>query len=216
MKSITNIRRNLALTFALIGLGVLLSASAAHRPPQTPVTAGANEIILNIDPAQSTVHYSVSSNLHTVHGTFAVKRGSLEVDPVSGKASGEILVDAASGQSGNNSRDKKMHKDVLESGRFADIVFRPDRIEGTVRTEGDSHAQLHGRLLLHGAEHEVTVPVQAELKADQWKGNAQFGIPFVDWGMKNPSNFLLKLEHTVNVEVEMAGTMQRPSAAVRP
>jgi polyisoprenoid-binding protein YceI len=211
-----SLRRNLAATLALIGLGVLLSASAAHRPPQAAADAGANEIVLNIDPAQSTVHYTISSSLHTVHGTFAVKRGTLQIDPANGKATGEIVVDAASGQSGNDSRDKKMHKEVLESTRFTEIVFRPDRLEGTVRQQGSSTAQIHGNFVLHGGEHQVTIPVQAELKSDQWKGTAHFSIPYNDWGLKNPGNFLLKVDHTVSIEVDMAGKVQSQSAAAQP
>src|ERR1700731_3132143 len=128
------VRRNLMLCAALFGVAVVLSASAAHQPPQSPASAAsANEIILNVNPAQSAVHYTVSSSLHTVHGTFALKRGALRLDRSTGKASGEIVVDAISGESGNNSRDKRMHKEVLESTRFADIVFRPDHLEGALQ-----------------------------------------------------------------------------------
>jgi polyisoprenoid-binding protein YceI len=215
MKSIAR-RRHLVSAFGLLGVGVLLSASAAHRPPQAPPAAGPNEIVLAIDPQQSTVHYSISSSLHTVHGTFAVRHGSLLIDPASGKTTGEIVVDAASGQSGNDSRDKKMHKEVLESARFTDIIFRPDHIEGPVQPRSSLNAQLHGNFVLHGAQHEVTIPVQAELQSDTWKGTAHFVVPYNDWGLKNPGNFLLKVEHTVNIEVDMAGTMQSPSAATEP
>ena len=139
------IRRNLAMCGAVFGLAVVLSASAAHRPPQAPASAAsANEIILTVNPAQSAVHYTVSSSLHTVHGTFALKRGILHLDPVTGKATGEIVVDAISGESGNDSRDKRMHKEVLESNRFTDIVFRPDRVEGALQPQGSSSPQLHG------------------------------------------------------------------------
>src|ERR1700720_981177 len=113
--SLQIVRRNITLCAALGGFAVLLSASAAHRPPQATSSLSAKEIVLTIDPSRSTVHYSVSSSLHTVHGTFSVRRGMLRLDPVSGKAAGEIVVDAASGQSGSDSRDKKMHKEVLES-----------------------------------------------------------------------------------------------------
>jgi hypothetical protein len=193
---------------------VLLSASAAHRPPQA-AAASAKEIVLNIDPAQSSVHYSVSSSLHTVHGTFAVKRGTLRLDPSGGKAAGEIVVDAVSGQSGNNSRDKKMHKEVLESARFTDIIFRPDHVEGAVQPQGASSAQLHGVCVLHGSEHELTVPVRAELNSESWKGTATFSVPYNDWGLRNPGNFLLKVDHTVDIEVEMAGSMQAQAAAAK-
>ena len=208
------IRRNLTVCGAVFGLAVLLSDSAAHRPPQAPAMASTSEIVLTVDPAQSSVHYTVSSSLHTVHGTFAVKRGTLRLDPATGKATGEIVVDAISGQSGNDSRDKKMHKEVLESARFTDIIFRPDRVDGTVQAQGASSAQLHGVCVLHGSEHELTAPVRAELASGLWKGTATFSVPYNDWGLKNPGNFLLKVDHTVNIEVQMAGSIgaQGPSA----
>jgi hypothetical protein len=210
------IRRNLCVLAALFGLAVLLSASAAHRPPQSLAVASANEIVLIVDPAQSSVHYTVSSSLHTVHGTFALKRGTLRLDPATGKAAGEIVVDALSGQSGNDSRDKKMHKEVLESARFTDIIFRPDRVEGAVQPQGGSSAQLHGVCVLHGGEHELTTPVRVELTSGQWKGTATFSVPYNDWGLKNPGNFLLKVDHTVSVEVQMAGSMQAQAASAKP
>jgi polyisoprenoid-binding protein YceI len=216
MMSWQTIRRNLTLCCGVLVLAVLLSASAAHRPPQAPVAASAAEIVLTVDPAQSSVHYTVSSSLHSVHGTFAVKRGTLRLDPATGKASGEIVVDAVSGQSGNDSRDKKMHKEVLESARFTDIIFRPDRVQGAVQAQGTSSAQLHGVCMLHGSEHELLASVRAELTSNQWKGTASFSVPYNDWGLKNPGNFLLKVDHTVNIEVQMAGSIQAQAASAKP
>ncbi len=209
------IRRNLIVCAAVFGLAVLLSASAAHRPPQAPA-ASANEVVLAVDSAQSTVHYTVGSSLHAVHGTFALKRGTLRLDPATGKATGEIVVDAISGQSGNDSRDKKMHKEVLESARFTDIIFRPDHVEGTVQPQGTSSVQLHGVCVLHGSEHELTAHVRAELTSGQWKGSATFSVPYNDWGLKNPGNFLLKVDHTVTIEVQLAGSIQAQAASAKP
>src|ERR1700676_877881 len=212
-----NTRRNLSMCGALFGIGVVLSASAAHRSPQVPASLpSASEIVLNVDPATSAVHYTVSSSLHMVHGTFALKRGILHIDPATSKASGEIVVDAISGESGNNSRDKRMHKEVLESARFTDIVFRPDRVEGTVQPQGSSTPQLHGFFVLHGSKHEITVPVQAELGSDQWKGTASFSVPYTDWGLKNPGNFLLKVDRAVSINVQMAGSIQTQAASAKP
>jgi hypothetical protein len=105
-----------------------------------------------------------------------------------------------------------MHKDILESARFTDIVFRPHRIEGKVAPQGESAVQLHGVFLLHGAEHEFTVPVQANLAADHWSATANFSIPFIDWGLKNPSNWLLKVDHAVTVELDLKGTFQNAAS----
>ena len=70
--------------------------------------------------------------------------------------------------------------------------------------------QVHGILVLHGSEHELTVPVQAELAADHWTGNGKFSVPFIDWGLKNPSNFFNKVDHAVEIELELQGSLQSP------
>lgn len=194
-----------ALTSAL-GL-VLLSASAAHRPPVF-ARAAATEIVLELDPAQSKLHWTLGSTLHTVHGGFAIKRGTLRFDPASGRARGQIVADATSGETGNDSRDKKMHKEILESARYTDIVFRADRVDGNVSPEGTSSVQVHGTFLLHGAEHEMTVPVHADLSANHWKANAKFAVPYIAWGLKSPNTFLLKADPSVDVDLEMSGNVQ--------
>jgi polyisoprenoid-binding protein YceI len=161
-----------------------------------------------LDPAQSKIHWTLDSTLHTVHGTFSFKRGAVRFDPLTGKASGEIVADAMSGASGNASRDKKMHREVLESARYSEVIFRPNRIEGKVLPQGTSTVQVHGTFVLHGSQHELDVPVQAELAGDRWKGLAKFSVPFVDWGLRNPSSFFLRVNHNVNIELEMSGTLQ--------
>ena len=185
----------------------VLMALPQHAAPQTTATA-AGPLVFEVDPAQSNVQWTLGSSLHTVHGTFALKRGSLQVDPATGKASGEIVVDATSGKSGNDGRDRKMHKDVLESGRFGKIAFRPDSLAGKLETQGESTVQVHGVFALHGSEHELTVPVQANLAADHWSCSAKFSVPFIEWGLKNPSTWLLKVEHSVTVELELKGTLK--------
>jgi polyisoprenoid-binding protein YceI len=184
---------------------IVVSALPQHAAPR-PSTS---EIVLGLDPARSEVHWTLGSTVHTVHGTFAFKKGTLRLDTSTGKASGEIAVDATSGSSGNDSRDKKMHNEVLESGRYSQVIFRPDRVEGKIAPQGKFTVQVHGLLALHGSEHELTVPVQAEFAGDHWTGSAKFNVPFIDWGLKNPSNFFLKVNHAVEIELEMKGSLQR-------
>src|SRR5450755_4001196 len=111
---------------ALATLACALLLPAARTPAQPQATeAIASEIVLTVNPAQSTVHWSVDSSLHLVHGTFAVKSGSVHFDPQTGRAGGEIVVFATSGESGNDSRDARMHKEILETAKYPDAVFRP-------------------------------------------------------------------------------------------
>jgi polyisoprenoid-binding protein YceI len=159
------------------------------------------------------VHYTVDTTLHTVHGTFNLKSGNVHLDPNSGKASGEIIVFATSGDSGNTSRDERMHKEILQTQQYPDAVFRPTQVEGKVSRTGASDVQLHGVILLHGQEHEMVSAVHADLAADHWTGTGKFDVPYIQWGIKDPSNWLLKVKPVVHVEVEMAGSANQTSAA---
>ncbi len=188
---------------------VVLSALPQHAAPQTP----ASEIVLGIDPSQSKVHWTLGSTVHTVHGSFAFKKGNLQLDTSTGKASGEFVVDATSGNSGNDGRDKKMHKEVLESARYAEVIFRPDRVDGKITPQDTFTVQVHGVFVLHGSEHELTVPIRAELAGDHWTGSAKFNVPFIDWGLKNPSNFFLKVNHSVEIDLELKGSLQSHTAS---
>jgi len=179
--------------------------------PQTPppaVQTNPGEVTLNLDPAQSKLQWTLGSTLHTVHGTFALKRGAVKFDPASGSASGEFVADATSGESGNEGRDKKMHREILESARYTEVIFRPSRIEGKVLTQGSSNVQVRGTFLLHGSEHELDMPVQAELNGNRWKGSAKFRVPYIQWGLKSPNTFLLKADPAVEIDLEMSGTLQ--------
>ena len=193
---------------ALVGLAVFLSASAA--PPRVYVeqitAAASSELSLVVDPDQSKVHWTVDSTLHTVHGTFALKGGTLQFDPDTGKAGGEIIVLTTSGDSGNSSRDEKMHKVVLESAKYPDALFRPTQVEGEVAGSGSSDVKLHGVFVLHGSEHELIVPVHAEMSSGKWKAVAKFEVPYIKWGLKDPSNWLLKVKPAVQVDLDLAGT----------
>ena len=194
-----------------LGVAFLVALPVLIALPQHAAPQSASSLSFTIDPGQSSVHWTLGSSLHTVHGTFALKRGSLQVDPATGKASGEIVVDATSGESGNDGRDKKMHKEVLESGKFGEIIFRPDHITGKLEPHGESRIQIHGVFVSHGSQHEMTVPAEANLSGDHWAGSAKFSVPFIEWGLKNPSTWLLKVDHSVSVELELKGTVQTQS-----
>ena len=199
------------LAAILVGLRLFLSASAAPPPQSAQIAAqpaAASALSLTLDPSQSKVHWTLPGSLHTVHGTFALTRGALHFDRDSGKAGGEIVANAKSGQSGNESRDSRMHKEILETAKYPDVVFRPAQVEGKVAADGSSDVKVHGTLFVHGSDHETTALVHAELAGETWKGTAKFDVPYVEWGIKNPSNFLIKASKVVGIEVEMAGRVQ--------
>ncbi len=165
-----------------------------------------------IDSAQTKVEFTLSDVLHTVHGTFHLTSGTLRLDAATGKASGELVVDARTGDSGSPARDKRMHANILESGKYPQIVFRPDRVEGKLAVEGKSQVQLHGMFAIHGAEHEVTVPASVDAEDGRYSVTTTFKVPYVKWGMKNPSNLILRVSDTVEITVH---TVARATIASR-
>jgi polyisoprenoid-binding protein YceI len=177
------------------------------------LSGSAQDKALQLDPSHTSVIFTLGDVLHTVHGTFRLKRGSLELEPSSGKVSGEIVVDAGSGDSGSGMRDRKMNKEVLESGRYPEIVFHPDRVDGAVASQGKSGVQVHGVFTIHGVAHEITVPAEVEMSADHWTATVHFTVPYAQWGMKNPSTLFLKVKDSVEIDLVAAGNVVRPSIA---
>jgi polyisoprenoid-binding protein YceI len=80
---------------------------------------------MTVDPASSNVTFALTGTGHEVHGTFHVSQGTINFDRNSPGVSGSVVVSAASGESGEKSRDKKMHSDVLDVAHYADVTFEP-------------------------------------------------------------------------------------------
>lgn len=173
------------------------------------VPACAADYSLDLRPASTKVQWTLGDVLHTVHGTFNLKRGNIDFDPESGKASGHLVVDVASGNSGSDARDRRMHANVLESAKYPEATFTPSHIEGTLAVPGTSKVKVHGSFTIHGASHEVTMDVQAAVVGDEIHATIAFDIPYVAWGMKDPSNFFLKVEKIVRVSIEATGQLQK-------
>jgi polyisoprenoid-binding protein YceI len=212
-KVLTHGRSVLAVGVFCVATSYCAGPLAAPKHPQA--AAAAKEISVTLDPAKTAVHWTLPTTLHTVHGTFVLKHGQLQLDPATGKATGEIIVDATSGKSGNDSRDSKMHHDVLESGKYNDIVFRPESFSGAILPSGNSTITLKGTFSLHGADHAMTLPVQVIFGENSWTGTCSFSVPFLEWGLKNPSTFLLKVKPDVQIEFESGGSLQ-PTGTTHP
>ena|ERR1700720_4465197 len=168
----------------------------------------AAQTAVELDPARTVVTFTLHDVLHTVHGTFKLKHGNMTFDPATGKAAGEIVVDTTSGASGNDGRDRRMHKEILESARFADAIFTPDRVSGQLAPQGESQIDAHGMFQIHGSSHELTLHFRVQTTGEELSASTGFTIPYVLWGLKNPSNFLLKVSDKVDVNVQAVGRVK--------
>lgn len=186
--------------FALL-LAVVLAAAGIAAP------ALAADRSLTLDPAACTLTFLLDTTFHEVHGTMKVKGGTIRFDPATGAASGEITVDATSAATGNGRRDKTMHGDILESGKFPTIVFKVERVEGTLPAGAPAEMKLHGVMTLHGAPHPVTMPATVRIEAGLVRAEAHLTVPYVEWGLADPSFLFVRAAKTVDVAITAQGRL---------
>jgi polyisoprenoid-binding protein YceI len=158
-----------------------------------------------VTPDASQIAFSLGGNTHHVNGTFHVQSGSIDFDRTAQKISGSIIVAAGSGNSGEPSRDKKMNSDVLDTAHFAEVSFVPQSYTGTIAPSGDSTIQVTGIFTLHGTPHDLTVPMQIHMDGDKLSARGQFTVPYVKWGLKDPSVFILKVAKEVGIDLTLVG-----------
>ncbi len=180
-------------------IGCLLSASAMA------LAADAGLKNVSLDPEKTQIKWELDGVVHNTHGTFRLKQCHISLDPSTGTVSGEAVVDATSGESGDSARDRRMHKEVLESSKYPEIRFVPERIDGKFAVQGSSSLKISGIFEVHGGKHAITVPADLKVDGNQISGNVRFEIPYVEWGMKDPSTFLLRVDKKVKIELDAVG-----------
>jgi len=173
----------------------------------TALTGWGEELVLTLQPDKCQIHFTLDSTLHTVHGEMALDEGSITFDPTTGVANGKIVIDATRTVTGNGKRDHKMHAEVLESARFPSIVFSVSAVQGRLEQEGASELQLSGTVSVHGASHAVSFPAHVVRTGDQISATATVTVPFVEWGMQDPSVFVFRVDKQVLVDLEVRGPL---------
>lgn len=167
----------------------------------------AQQETMTVNPSASSLAFALTGSGHEVHGTFHVQSGSIEFDRSAPKISGKIVVSAASGDSGDKGRDSKMHNDVLDVSHYADVTFAPRSYQGTIAPSGDSTIQISGTFTLHGTPHDITVPMQLQFDGANVTAKGSFIVPYVKWGLKDPSIFILKVAKEVRIDLNLVGTI---------
>lgn len=162
---------------------------------------------LAVNPDTSQIAFTLGGSGHHVQGTFHVQRGSIDFDPSAQKISGSVVVDAASGNSGEPGRDKNMNSSVLDTAHFAEVTFAPSSYQGTIAPSGDSTIQVSGVFTLHGTPHDLTLPMQIHIDGANLAAKGHFTVPYVKWGLKDPSIFILKVAKEVDIDLTLAGRL---------
>src|ERR1700744_1140636 len=181
--------------YAILLGALLFAASVPQLCAQNP---SPQKITVHLDPANTQIRWTLSDPLHTVHGTFALKGGLITFDPQTGVAQGEVLVDVASGQSGSHARDLRMQKDVLESAKFPQAIFHPEKVAGSIRSGTLQNVTITGTFTIHGGDHPLQLSMGIQITGKEAVATTHFVVPYVAWGMKDPSNFMLHVQKQVD------------------
>jgi polyisoprenoid-binding protein YceI len=173
-----------------------------------PVAAAPDKLVLT--PDNTKISFLLKASDHDVNGTLKLKEGELSFERGSATASGHVVMDATSAETANAKRDKKMHAQVLETKDHPAFVFDITGLSAPLAASGASHVDLVGKLAIHGATHDVTVPADVTLDGGKVKATATITIPYVEWGMKDPSFLWLTVEKTVAVTIAVDASASTP------
>ena len=120
---------------------------------------------------------------------------------------GTAVVATGSGITGNDSRDKKMKKDILKVEQFTTVSFAPKTYTGTIGASGDSTIEVTGVFTLLDTPHDLTIPMQVHIDNSKATAKAQFVVPYVQWSLKNPSFLIWKADNDVSIDLNLIGTL---------
>jgi polyisoprenoid-binding protein YceI len=188
------LRRNALKPFALFALAMLLAPVALAQDQTFVVNADGSEVKMTLKTTNE-----------LVNGTFHVQSGVIDFDPGAAKIGGSVVVAAGTGKTGNDSRDRKMNKDILNVQQYTTITFSPKSYTGTIAPDGDSRIQVTGVFTLLGTPHDLTIPMQIHRGGANCTMKAHFVVPYVQWGLKDPSFMVWKAEKQVDVDLNLAG-----------
>jgi polyisoprenoid-binding protein YceI len=191
---------------AALALGLALAARAQAEPQR-----------LALDPEASELDFALGATLHTVHGSLRLLGGELALDFERGAISGRVILDATSARTGIEARDRRLHEEVLESGRFPQIVFLPRDLKVLRRAGEEMEAQVTGAVQIRGLEREIAIPLRARIAPDgRVEIEGSFSVPYVRWGLRDVSNLLLRVEPEVEVTLRARGRLAGDQPAALP
>jgi polyisoprenoid-binding protein YceI len=185
-------------SFAGLVLAVLIAPAALAQHRTFVVNSDASEVRMTL----KTTH-------EVVNGAFHIQSGSIEFDRGAPQMSGSVIVLSGSGKTGNDSRDKKMYKDILKVQQYATVSFVPRTYTGAIAASGDSTIQVTGTFTLLGQPHEITIPMLVHLEVAGATARAHFVVPYVQWGLKNPSFLIWKADDDVAIDLNLAGRISK-------
>lgn len=197
--------------------GLALAVAAAALPAPIPHAGPAGLLTLAIDPARSALGFTISRPGETIEGRVHAFSGQVTVDPEHpGSGASVILrVEAASLETGNRIRDRKMRNSHLEVDRFPAILFRSSSVEVSREAADDPEvagaepgplipgqrrrALLKGVLSLHGVDREILFPAAIRYDNGTLTAEGDLSLRLTDHAIPLPRFLWIVLDDEVKV-----------------
>ena len=162
-----------------------------------------------VNPDASQIKITLNTTHEVVIGAFHVQSGSIQFDRNTPNMSGSVVVLAGSGNTGNGSRDKRMNKEILKVEQYANVTFEPKNYTGAIAPSGDSSIQATGTFTLLGTPHQITIPLLVHLEGTTATAKAHFVVPYIQWGLKDPSFLIWKADKDVAIDLFLTGALSK-------
>jgi hypothetical protein len=65
---------------------------------------------------------------------------------------------------------------------------------------------------MHGKSKPVSMPLEVQLQDGAGSADGGFSVKYQEWGMKNPSTFILRVNDTVKIHVHTMGKITAGTA----
>ena len=95
--------------------------------------------------------------------------------------------------------EKTMREEVLEIGKYPQMVFKSTRIDAEKTGEGQYRARISGNLTLHGVTRSLPITAQLTLSGNTLRARGQFSLKQSDYNIKRVS----VAAGTINVKDEL-------------
>jgi hypothetical protein len=66
-----------------------------------------------------------------------------------------------------------------------------------------------GIFTLLGTPHEIAIPILVHLDGATATAKAHFVVPYVQWGLKNPSFMIWKADDDIAIDLSLAGRLSK-------
>jgi len=148
-----------------------------------------------------------------VNGSLRIRQGEArgDIDRLQEGGSVTLVIDTASYNSNIGLRDQDVHEYYLEVQQYPVIRFDSTGIQKIERprTPKDPwQITVRGRLVLHGAQREVLVPLRLLYQAKKIIAQGNLRLVLEDFNIKIPTLLFLKAGNQVDVDFRIVGERQ--------